>query len=165
MTLYQFLQAMLIGQKTWPPGGAVEEKVQIRQQSSIPILNRFKDWLDQALPTVPPQSAQGKALRYVNKYWDKLTVYCTDGCLNIDNNITENSIRPFVIGRKNWLFSDTTRGAKASALIYSLIETAKANQLEPYAYLKVVFEQLPLADTVEDIEQLLPWNYKSIVNG
>lgn len=143
----------------------VKEKYQIRQQSSVPILNQFKNWLDQALPSVPPQSAQGKALRYVNKYWDKLTIYCTDGCLNIDNNITENSIRPFVIGRKNWLFSDTTKGAKASALIYSLIETAKANQVEPYAYLKVVFEQLPQAETVEDIERLLPWNCNSIVNG
>ena len=76
--------------------------------------------------------------------------------MNIDNNLCENAIRPFVIGRKNHLFSDTVSGAKASANLYSLIETAKANGLEPYGYLKQVFTDLPKAISVEDIEALLP---------
>ena len=80
----------------------------------------------------------------------------TDGRLRIDNNLTENAIRPFVIGRKNFLFCDSVAGANASANLYSLIETAKANGLEPYAYLKTVFTELPNAGTVDDIEALLP---------
>jgi len=72
--------------------------------------------------------------------------------------MAENSIRPFVIGRKNWLFSGTPEGAAASALLYSLIETAKANKLEPYAYLRYIFEMLPTADSLEEYEALLPWN-------
>lgn len=74
------------------------------------------------------------------------------------NNLCENAIRPFVIGRKNWLFADTPAGAEASARLYSLIETAKANDLEPYAYLRRVFTDLPKATTLQDIEALLPWN-------
>ena len=70
----------------------------------------------------------------------------------------ENSIRPFVFGRKNWLFSGTPEGAQASALLYSLIEKAKANKLEPYAYLRYIFEKLPVAETLEDYEAMLPWN-------
>ena len=84
------------------------------------------------LPVVVKQSALGKAMHYMEKQWDKLTVYITDGRLTIDNNHCENPIRPFVIGRKNHLFSDTVSGAKASANLYSLIETAKANDLESY---------------------------------
>ncbi len=72
--------------------------------------------------------------------------------------MAENSIRPFVVGRKNWLFSGTPEGAEASALLYSLIETARANKLEPYAYLRVIFEKLPMAESLEDYDALLPWN-------
>jgi hypothetical protein len=84
-------------------------------------------------------------------------VYTQDGRLSIDNNPAENAIRPFVVGRKNWLFSATVPGATSSANLYSLIETAKANQLEPYAYLRKVFTELPKAQRLDDIEQLLPW--------
>jgi transposase len=87
-------------------------------------------------------------LRYLHNEWDKLVVYLGDGRLEIDNNLVENAIRPFVTGRKNWLFSDSVAGVEASANLYSLIETAKANGLEPYAYLREVYEQLPRADTV-----------------
>ena len=79
-----------------------------------------------------------------------------DGRLAIDNNACENAIRPFVIGRRNWLFADTVRGAKASANLYSLIETAKANRIEPYRYLRHIFSEMPKARTVEDVEALLP---------
>ena len=90
--------------------------------------------------------------------WHRLIGYIEDGHLSIDNNMAENSIRPFVVGRKNWLFSGTPEGAEASALLYSLIETAKANKLEPWAYLRHIFDRLPLAATLEDYEALLPWN-------
>jgi hypothetical protein len=88
--------------------------------------------------------------------WDRLTVYATDGRLRIDNNLVENAIRPFVIGRKNYLFCDSVAGAAASANLYSLIETAKANGLSPYAYLLRIFTELPAAQAVEQIEALLP---------
>ena len=77
--------------------------------------------------------------------------------------MVENAIRPFTIGRKNWLFSDTQHGAKASAYLYSLIETAKANRLNDYAYLKVVFAQLPAATTDQEVSALLPWNIDQAV--
>ena len=87
-------------------------------------------------------------------------MYVRDGQLEIDNNGVENAIRPFVLGWKNWLFADTVRGAEASANLYSLIETAKANGLEPYRYLRHLFAELPKATTVERIEQLLPTRWK-----
>jgi hypothetical protein len=90
--------------------------------------------------------------------WSRLVRYIEGGHLPIDNNRAENAIRPFVIGRKNWLFSDTPKGATASAQIYSLIETAKANGQEPYAWLRHILERLPTASSVEDYEALLPWN-------
>ena len=114
---------------------------------------------------VPPTTATGKALNYLHNQWPKLIRYLEDGRLEIDNNRTENAIRPFVVGRKNWLFSDTVNGVKASANLYSLIETAKANGLEPYAYLRHVFTELPKADTVEAVEALLPGNMDQIKTG
>ena len=127
-----------------------------RQRHAGPVLQEMRDWLDQVLPQVPPTSATGKALHYLHNEWDKLVRYLDDGRLEIDNNAAENAIRPFVIGRKNWLFSDSVKGVKASANLYSIIETAKANGLEPYAYLRYLFAELPTAETVDDIEALLP---------
>ena len=82
--------------------------------------------------------------------------FCDDGRYGIDTNLVENAIRPFVVGRKNWLFSDTVAGAHASARLYSLIECAKANGLEPYAYLRHVFTELPKARSLAEVEALLP---------
>lgn len=107
---------------------------------------------------MPPKTAIGEALKYLEQQWDKLARYLDDGRLAIDNNRTENAIRAFVVGRKNWLFSDSVKGVAASANLYSLIETAKANGLEPYAYLRQVFTRLPTAETVDDIEAALPFN-------
>jgi hypothetical protein len=135
-----------------------EERYIYRIQHARPILDQLRTWLNDSLPQVPPQTATGKALNYLHNEWDKLIRYLDDGRLEIDNNRAENAIRPFVIGRKNWLFSDSVRGVKASANLYSLIETAKANGLEPYAYLRRVFAELPRAETVEDFEALLPGN-------
>ena len=88
--------------------------------------------------------------------------YTERGDLPIDNNRAENAIRPFVIGRKAWLFSDTVAGANASAVIYSVLETAKANGVEPYTWLRRVLRDLPAAKTVEGVEALLPWNVKDM---
>lgn len=137
-----------------------EEKYQQRQAQSIPTLNNLRDYLENNQHKVPKDSLTGQAMTYLNNQWEKLTVYCTDGQLNISNILAENAIRPFVIGRKAWLFSDTPAGAHASAVHYSLIETAKANGLEPYGYLKQVLTALPYAETVEELEALLPWNIK-----
>jgi len=138
--------------KTLPP----EERQRIRALRSIPLLDELRVWLDQHIPIVPPRSALGKAMNYAHKQWPKLIVYLEDGRLRMDNNLVENAIRPFVIGRKNFLFCDTVNGANASANLYSLIETAKANGIEPYGYLRTVFTELPNATTVETIEALLP---------
>lgn len=127
-----------------------------RQQHSKPILDQFKDWLDATEPLTPPKGLLGAAIQYALRNWDKLIVYITDGRLKPDNNTAENAIRPFVIGRKNWLFAGSPNGATASATFFTLIETAKANGLEPYAYLRYLFEQLPLAQSQEDYRALLP---------
>jgi len=133
-----------------------EDRHQQRQAHARPILDELRTWVDAALPQVPPTSATGKALNYLHNEWNKLIRYLDDGRLEIDNNGAENAIRPFVLGRKNWLFSASVKGVKASANLYSLIETAKANGLEPYAYLRHLFTELPKATTVEDFEALLP---------
>ena len=135
-----------------------ERRYAHRQRQAKPVLNAMRLWLDQVLPQVPPTSATGKALHYLHNEWEKLIRYLDDGRLEIDNNAAENAIRPFVIGRKNWLFSASVKGVTASANLYSLIETAKANGLEPYAYLRYLFTELPKAETVDAIEALLPGN-------
>lgn len=134
------------------------QRLLARQQLSVPALAALKAWMEKTLPTVVPSSALGKALAYLQKYWSRLERYTERGDLPIDNNRCENAIRPFVVGRKAWLFSDTPAGAHASALIYSLVETAKANGLEPYTWLRRVMRSLPMAKTVDEVEALLPWN-------
>ena len=135
-----------------------EEIYRERQQKSKPILDDFKKWLMKRSAHTPPKGLLGKAISYALKQWDRLVGYLQDGRLSMDNNAAENCIRPFVIGRKNWLFSGTPEGAAASAVLYSLVETAKANGLEPYSYFRYIFEKLPMAETLEDLEALLPWN-------
>ena len=134
-----------------------DQRYHIRQQQAQPIINQIKTWLDKSLLHVPPKTALGKALHYLHNQWDRLTGYLDDGAYPIDNNLAENAIRPFAVGRKNWLFAHSQAGARASANLYSLIQTAKANQLNPYEYLKHVFNALPNAHSVDAIEALLPW--------
>src|SRR5690625_4736510 len=98
------------------------------------------------------------AMEYTLNQWNYLVGYCKRGDLNISNALAENAIRPFALGRKAWLFADTSQGARASATCYSLIETAKANGLEPSAYIQYVLEHIATADTLEKLETLLPWN-------
>lgn len=134
------------------------EKLRARQERSAPIVGEIKTWLDSLAGAILPQSALGKAVHYALAQWSKLTRFLEHAAIPLDTNRVENAIRPFVIGRRNWLFSDTQRGAAASANLYSLIETAKANGIEPHAYLTHLFTQLPAATSVEHFESLLPWN-------
>jgi transposase len=134
---------------------------QLRQEKAQPLLDAFKDWLQSKQPQTPPKGLLGQAISYTLANWEKLIIYLEDGRLRPDNNLVENAIRPFVVGRKNWLFAGSPDGAKASATFFTLIETAKANGLEPYAYLKHIFEKLPLAQTEQDLKELLPQNIDS----
>jgi len=131
---------------------------QLRQEKSKPILDEFQDWLEAKKPLTPPKGLLGQAISYTLTNWEKLIIYIQDGRLRPDNNLVENAIRPFVVGRKNWLFAGSPDGARASAAFFSLIETAKANDLEPYAYLRYIFEKLPKAHTEKDVKVLLPQN-------
>ncbi|MGO3346514.1 MAG: IS66 family transposase [Marinomonas sp.] len=133
------------------------------QEKAPAILTTYKAWLEKSVQQVPPKTLLDKAIQYNLNQWDKLTVYLTDGRINIDNNRAERAIKPFVIGRKNWLFANTGKGARSSAILYSVIETAKANGLIPYDYLTTLFETLPLLNDKSDydeIDRLLPWNIK-----
>lgn len=110
-----------------------------------------------------PQSLLGKAIGYALAQWESLIRYLDHPWLTPDNNAAENVIRPFVLGRKNWLFSGSPRGADASCAIYSLIETAKQNRMNPYAYLYFVFTQIPRISDDGGWEALLPWNVDTTV--
>lgn len=134
-----------------------EARYHARHEQAKPIMEKMRAWLEEVLPQVPPMTLTGKALNYLHNQWPKLIRYLDDGRLRIDNNLVENAIRPFVVGRKNFLFCDTVKGATASANLYSLIETAKANGLAPYEYLRRILTELPNAEAVEDIEALLPF--------
>ena len=120
-----------------------EERKDGRLQQSRPVLNAFRAWLERQSLAALPKSALGQAIGYCLHQWPKLIVFLQDGRLELDNNRSERSIKPLVIGRKNWLFAFTPAGAHASAIIYSLVESAKENGLHPYAYLTYLFEQLP----------------------
>ncbi|MDG3086455.1 IS66 family transposase [Vibrio hannami] len=139
--------------------GYTPEQVTVyRQEHSVPILGKLKAFLEKNVSKVPADSLTGKAISYMLNQWSKLIVYCTDGELRISNILAENAIRPFVVGRRSWLFADSSQGAKASAVCYSIVETAKLNELEPHEYLHTLLTKLPYAETVEQIESLLPWN-------
>lgn len=133
-----------------------QEKHKQRQAQAKPLLDKFYQWLEKA--NVPPKTSLGKAIQYCKNQWYKLIRYIEDGNLSIDNNRAERAVKPFVIGRKNWLFSNTANGAKASAMLYSIIETAKANGLTPFDYIAHCLEEL--ARDHVDVEKLLPWNVK-----
>ncbi|PNT90703.1 hypothetical protein CDQ84_19340 [Clostridium thermosuccinogenes] len=137
-----------------------EERYEGRLKHSRPVLDKFKEWLKYWSPRVTPKSSLGKAIQYCRNQWDKLEAFMLDGRLEIDNNRSERSIKPFVIGRKNWLFSNTPKGANASATIYSIVETAKENGLNPFEYLTYLFERLPNINIKDQhaLDTLLPWS-------
>ncbi|WEG13656.1 IS66 family transposase [Pullulanibacillus sp. KACC 23026] len=137
-----------------------EERYEERLKRSQPVLEAFSAWLREQTPKVLPKSALGQAVKYCRNQWDRLVEFLSDGRLEIDNNRGERSIKPFVIGRKNWLFSNTAKGAKSSAIIYSIVETAKENGLSPFHYLSYLFKELPNIDTTDKdkLADLLPWS-------
>ena len=129
-----------------------------RKNLSCHVLADFKKWLNKRANEMLPSGLLGKAIAYTLKQWDKLVMYLESPYLTPDNNACENAIRPFVLGRKNWLFNKSPAGAESSCGIYSLIETAKQNNVEPLLYLRTLFEKAPFATMPEDWEKLLPWN-------
>lgn len=137
-------------------GLSADETREMRKEKAAPILEEFRSWMEERIHRTPPEGLLGKALRYALNHWPKLIRYLDDGRISIDNNAAENAIRPFVIGRKAWLFSGHPNGAHAAATLYSLVETAKACGLEPYHYLRHLFEKLPYARSEEDHRALLP---------
>jgi transposase len=142
----------------------LESVLALRQQKSKPILEKFKAWVAELLPGTPPNSALGKALGYTTRQWPKLIRYVDHAEIPIDNNYIERQIKHYATGRKSWLFSYDAGGAQASANLFSLVMTCRANDVEPYAYLNYLFEHLPAASTVEQVEALLPWNVKAVLD-
>ena len=139
-------------------GKTPAEKQVYREEHATPLLEEYKAWLDKSILQVPPKSALGKAIAYSLNQWPKLTRYLEDGHLNIDNNRAERAVKPFVIGRKNWLFSNTASGAHASSILYSIVESAKANNLVPFDYLNHVISVLSERQDDQNLNELLPWN-------
>ena len=135
-----------------------DEFLKWRIREVKPLLDDLKEWLDNKAQKVRPTSETGKAIAYTRGQWNKITKYLDCVELTPDNNAAERSIKPFVTGRKNWLFSGSPTGANASALLFSLIETAKANNLNPYGYLKWIFEETPKIKTENEFEKFLPQN-------
>lgn len=129
-----------------------------RRRQVEPILADFHIWLERKASQVPPETLMGKAVGYALGQWPKLIRYLDHPAVSPDTNACEGAIRPFVLGRKNWLFSGSPRGAAASATLFSIIETAKANKHDPYWYLRKLFEELPTARTDEEILALAPFH-------
>lgn len=134
----------------------IEHRFKTRQAQSEPILKEIKTWIDENENKYPPQGLMGKAISYAQNQWPYVMNYLKYGKLAIDNNFTENRIRPFAIGRKNWLFSDSVAGAQASGMLYSILQTARGNGLDPYAYMRHLLTELPHCRTTDQIEKLLP---------
>jgi transposase len=136
---------------------SAEERTRIRRERAVPMLESLHEWATRLQHETIPSGKLGDALGYLVKQWPQLCRYVDDPRLAMDTNLAENAIRPFALGRRNWLYADTVKGAQASAALYSIVSTARANGLEPYAYLKHLFTELPKAQTVEDFEALLPF--------
>ena len=137
-----------------------EKRYRERLDQSKPVLEVFLLWLTVKKQQVLPKSQLGKAVSYCLNQWSKLEAFLLDGQTEVSNNRAERAIKPFVIGRKNFLFSKSPKGATASALIYSVIEKAKSNGLSPYHYLVYLFEKLPNIDlrNLDQVDDLLPWS-------
>ena len=143
---------------TLPPDENFKARRLARNEHSKPVMDAFFDWAEKVEKVVLPKSLLGVAVRYALNQRPWLEHVLLDGRLELSNNRAERSIKPFVIGRKNWLFNNTSKGADASAIIYSIVETAKENGLVPYEYLAEVFRKAPNLPTGGSIDSLLPWN-------
>jgi hypothetical protein len=114
----------------------------LRQEHSLPVLAEFRQWLQATEQSLLPKSPVGQALQYVLPRWNGLGRYCENGALSIDNNLSERSVRPVAIGRKNYLFLGSNNGGQAAAILYSIMASSKANQVEPFAYVRELLVQL-----------------------
>jgi transposase len=137
-----------------------DQRYALRQEKAVDILKALEQWMKENYAAVLPQSPIGKAIAYSLKRWEKLCLYTTDGKLQIDNNLVENAIRPVAIGRKNYLFAGSHNAARRAAMIYSMLGTCKINNINPFDWLRDVFERIP-SHTISKIEELLPHNWKS----
>jgi hypothetical protein len=135
-----------------------EQIYQIRQEHSGPIMEQLHQTLLHYQDQAPPTSILGRAINYPINQWPKLVAYLENGQIRIDNNDCERAIKPFVIGRKNWLFSNSEKGAQASSIIFSIIETCKANEINSYDYLRYLFANIHKAQTNQDLRSILPYN-------
>ena len=156
--LQQFALLYNIERKAATQKFTAEEVMQLRQREATPVLQTFEDWMKQEYVQVPPKSAIAKAIQYCLGRWNELTMYTTNGKLNIDNNPVENSIRPMAIGRKNYLFAGSHEAAQRSAILYSLLGTCKLHQVNPFIWLKDVLQRLP-THKMNIINDLLPQNW------
>lgn len=134
------------------------DKFTIRLEKAKPVLEELHTYLTAMHPRIPPKSPLGQAVSYTLNQWPKLINYLKDGRLENNNNRTERAIKPFAIGRKGWLFADSVTGAEAAATIFSLVETCKHHDVEPYDWFRYVLEKIPLCKTNDEIENLLPFN-------
>jgi transposase len=137
---------------------SAKARQKIRENESIPILDKFKKWLDETAQTLLPKSYLGQAVSYTLNNWQTLIRYVEHGELGIDNNVTERDIRPFTTGRKNWMFAQSVKGADASAILYSIVMTCRAHDINPYFYFQKLFETLPNREDNADLSDLLPWD-------
>ena len=138
-------------------GQSSQERLAVRTERSVPLLAQMKRMFDDTLNKISGKSTLAQAIRYSLSRWDALTRYTTDGRLEISNNAAERAIRPLAIGRKNWLFAGSDTGGERAATIYTIIETAKLNGIDPEAYLRDIITRI--ADhPVKRIDELLPWN-------
>jgi len=139
-----------------------QQRFEIRQQKSLPILNEIKTWLNENQLQVTPKSPIGKAISYMNVRWHKLILFATDGILEIDNNLVENAIRPIALGRKNYLFAGSHESATRAGIIYSFITCCKKNNINPYTWLEETLTKLP--DTKKsELHKLLPIKPQDVV--
>ena len=143
-----------------PPGKKIspDHRKKLRQEKAIPILDELEEWMKKEIMQTLPKSNMGKALSYVLGLWDRLRRYVDDGHWEIDNNLVENSIRPLALGRKNYMFAGSHRGAQRAAMFYSFFGSCQKLGINPYTWLKDVLERIP-EHKANKLHELLPHNW------
>ena len=160
--ILRLIRKLYMKERYFNDGGLTgTELLDARGKESKPLFDKLQEMVNELLPLAPPKGTFGKALSYASKNLPLVEHYLHQAAAGLDNNPAENQIRPFAIGRKNWLFSGNVDGAKACAAIYSLVLTAKLNRLEPFNYLEYIFKRLPSIESEEEYKKLLPFNLKS----
>jgi transposase len=154
----QIARLYRIEQQLTQQQAAPEERYTMRQQQAKPLLDQMEQWLEEHHTRVSPRAPIGKAIAYARKHWQALTRYLDDGRLEIDNNRSERAIKPFVIGRKNWLFHNNVPGAQAGSILFSLVQTCKEHHVDVFAYFKYALDHVMNCQTTQDFENLLPFN-------